>query len=219
MIEHHIEDDRHAAFVALVDEGLVHLLCAVSFIRREIVVGRITPIVVAVKLTYRHQLNGIHTQVLDIIQTLHQSFERTAFCIIVNPQLIDNQVVLVRTLKIERGIRPLESRFAGLDNRHITVCSGGIIQQIRVDFLRLILVIWVQHFLRVQIGNLFLHTIGTLHGVLEAILLTGLQARQGNPEIVSVLVQLIISAEFPVGHVAEQEHPFCRCRLAGGIGT
>ena len=147
MIEHHVEDDRHATLVTLVNEGLVHLLRAVSLVRREIVVGRIAPVIVAVKLTYRHQFDGIHTQVLDIIQTLHQSLKRTAFGIIVNPQLIDNQVVLVRTLEMERGVRPLESRFAGLDNRHITVCSGRIIQQVRIDILRLILVIGVQHFL------------------------------------------------------------------------
>ena len=90
MVEYHIKNYRYTAFVALIDELLVHRLGAVSSVRREIVVRRIAPVIVTVKLTDRHQLNGVHSEVLDIIQTLHQSLQRTAFGIVVDPQLIDD---------------------------------------------------------------------------------------------------------------------------------
>ena len=60
MVEHHIENNRYTAFVALVDELLIHRLGAVRSVRREIVVRRIAPVIVTVKLTDRHQLDGIH---------------------------------------------------------------------------------------------------------------------------------------------------------------
>ena len=221
MVEHHIKNNGNTALVALVDELLVHRLRAVGPIRRKIVVRRIAPVIVSVKLTYRHQLYRIHTQILDIIQTLHQTFERTAFGIVVYPQLVNHQVVLVWTLEVQCRIGPLELRLTGLNHRHIAVCAftRRVIQQVRIHFLRFILIIRVQHFLRIQIGDLLLHAIRTLYGILEAIFLARLQPRKRNPEIVTVLIQLIIRTEFPIRHVAQQEHALGRLRLTGRIGT
>ena len=219
MVEHHIQDHRYSAFVALVDELLVHRLRTVGLIRREIVIRRIPPVVVTIELADRHQLDRVHTQVLDVIQTFHQAFQRTTFGIVVDPQLINDQVVLVRALEVQRCIRPLESRFTGLNHRHIAVCAGGITQQIRIYALRFILIVRMQHFLRIQIRDLFLHAIRTLNCVLETVLLSGSQARQRDPEIVTVLVQLIVRTKFPIGHITNQEHTFGRLRFAGSIGT
>ena len=190
MVEHHIDNHRHAAFVALVDELLVHRLRAVCFIRRKIMVRRIAPVIVSVELANRHQLDSVHSKVLDIIQTLHQTFQRTVGSVVIYPQLIDYQVVLVRAFEMKCGIGPLVLRFAGLDDGHVSVrtFSCRIIQQIRIHFLRLILVIGVQHFLRIQIRDLLLQTVRPLHSILETIFLTRLQTGQCDPEIVTILV-------------------------------
>ena len=219
MVEHHVNDNGHTAFVALIDERLVHFLRTVRLIRRKIVVGRITPVVVAVKLTNRHQFYRIDTQVLDVIQTFHQAFEGTPFGIVVDPQLINDQVVFIRTLEVQRCVGPLESRFSRLNDRHVSVRAGRIIEQIRIHFLRFVLIIGMQHFLRIQIRDLFLHTIRTLHRILKAVLLTRCQPRQCDPEIIPVLIKLVVRTEFPIGHISNQEHPFRRLRFAGSVGT
>ena len=219
MVEHHVDDNGHTAFVALINERLVHFLRTVRLIRRKIVVGRITPVVVSVKLTNRHQFYRIDTQVLDIIQTFHQAFEGTPFGIVVDPQLINDQVVFIRTLEVQRSVRPFESRFTRLNHRHVSVRTGRIIQQIRIYFLRLVLVIGMQHFLRIQIRDLFLHAICTLHRILKAVLLTRCQPRQCDPEIIPVLIKLVVRTEFPIGHISNQEHPFRRLRFAGSVRT
>ena len=219
MVEHHIQNHGYTALVALVDKLLVHRLRTIRLVRREIVIRRVTPVVVAVKLTNRHQLHGVHTQVLDIIQPLHQALQRTAFCIVVYPQLINHQVVLVRTLEIESRLRPLVLRLSGLDNGHIAIRTRRIVQQVRIHFLRLILIVRMQHFLRIQIRDLLLHAIRTLHSILKTILLTGGQTRQRDPEIIAVLIELIVSAQLPIRHIAQQEHALGRLRLAGRIRT
>ena len=60
VVEHHIYNDGDAAFVAFVDEGFQVVLATVSAVGRKVVVGRVAPVVVAVKFANGHQLEGVH---------------------------------------------------------------------------------------------------------------------------------------------------------------
>ena len=43
--------------------------------------------------------------------------------------------------------------------------------------------------------------------------------KDGQPEIIAVLEQLVLGFEFPIRHIADQEDPLGGFGLAGGIGT
>ena len=60
VIEDHIDDYRHAATVKRVHELFEALRRTVGLIDSEIVVGRIAPVIVAVKLAQRHKFNRIN---------------------------------------------------------------------------------------------------------------------------------------------------------------
>ena len=60
VVEHHIYNDGDAAFVAFVDEGFQVVLATVSAVGRKVVVGRVAPVVVAVKFANGHQFEGVH---------------------------------------------------------------------------------------------------------------------------------------------------------------
>ena len=70
-----------------------------------------------------------------------------------------------------------------------------------------------------QIRDLFLHAIRTLYGILEAVFLTWYQVVKRDPEIVTVTLQLMCFVQFPLGHIAQEEHALSRFGLAGSIGT
>ena len=108
-----------------------------------------------------------------------------------------------------------------MNDSHITAVStsGGIINQGRVNLLRLPLVVGVDHFLRIDIADLFLHAVRTLNGILETVFLARLQTGQGDPEIIAVTLHLVRRIQFPVGHIAEEEDAFGRLTIARGVGA
>ena len=193
MVEHHIHDDSHTAFVALVDKLLDLRLRTVSTVRSEIVVRRIAPVVVSVELADRHELDSVDAQLLDIIQTLHKTFYIALSSIIIDPQFVNNKVVLVRTLEIDRCIRPVICRFLRLDNGHVATVGTNhrVLNQCRVCRTGFILVILVNHLGGKEIRDLLVHRVRTLYRVLETILLLRSQTGQRNPEVVSVTLELI----------------------------
>ena len=113
--------------------------------------------------------------------------------IIIHPQFVNNEVVLIRALEIERSIGPFESGLAGLDHRHISAVGSlqRVVDQRRICRLGLPFVVGMKHLLREEVGYLFLHAVGTLYGILEAVFLTGHKVIECDPEIVTVLVQLM----------------------------
>ena len=144
MVEHHVHDDGDTAFVALIDERLELLGRTVGLIHSEVVVRRIAPVVVAVKLAHWHQFQGIDAQVLDIIQAFHQAGKTAFGRIVKGPQLVDNQVVLVRALEVQGLLRPVESRLGCLQNRHIPSVRSAhrirwqLIAPYRCRFIRIV---------------------------------------------------------------------------------
>ena len=72
MVHGYVHDHRNAAVVAFVDEGFVHLLRAVVFVRGKEEGRIVPPAVVAFKFIKGHELNGIHVQTLQVIQGVGQ---------------------------------------------------------------------------------------------------------------------------------------------------
>ena len=221
MVEYHIDNDCDAAFVTFVDQGFQVFRLAIGLIDCKIECRVIAPTLVPLELRYRHQLDRIDTEVLKIIQTFLHALEGALGSIVVHPQLVDDQVVLFRAPEVQRSFRPLVLRFIGLDNRHITaVCTAfRIIDQRRVDLLGLPFIIRMQHFLRIQIADLLLHAVRTLHCILETILFARFQIGKCDPEIITVLFHLVCVVQFPIGHIADHEHVLSRLGLAACIGT
>ena len=77
----------------------------------------------------------------------------------------------------------------------------------------------MNHFLRIQIRDLFLHSVGTLHSILKAILLARRQTGEGDPEIITVLIELMRRIQFPIGHITDEEHALGGIGLAGCVGA
>ena len=103
VVEHHIHDDRDTAFVALINEPFEIIRLAVRSVQREIEHRVVAPALVSLKLRNRHQFDRIHTQVLNIIQPVNNTLEGAFGGVIIHPDLIDDQVLARRTLKIECG--------------------------------------------------------------------------------------------------------------------
>ena len=211
VVEYHIQNNGNTAFVALIDEGFELFGRAVSLIQREVVVGRVTPVVVAVKFVHRHQFNGIYAEVLEVIQSFHESGDTTFGSVVINPHLVDDEVVLVRTFEVLGIIRPVEGLFTGLDNGHITAVStfDRITDEVGIDCAGFVFVIGVNDFLGEEVRDLFLHAVGTNHYILEAVLFAFLEAGEFNPEVVAIAFELIVVAEFPVGHITQEEDVLC----------
>ena len=75
MVIHDINDDSDTPSVTLINEVLVHLACSVSLVKSEIMIWIVTPAEVAVKFLDRHELDGIHAESLDMIQSVHHTLE------------------------------------------------------------------------------------------------------------------------------------------------
>ena len=86
--------------MAFVDEGLVFLTCTVILVEGKPVVRVVSPAVVAVKFLYRHELDGIYAEVLDIVETLHSACDVLRSSEVTEKHLIDHEVVLVLHLEV-----------------------------------------------------------------------------------------------------------------------
>ena len=86
--------------MAFVDEGLIFLTCTVIFVEGKPMVRVVSPAVVSVKFLYRHKLDGIHAEVLDIVETLHCTCDILRSREVAEKHLIDHEVVLVLHLEV-----------------------------------------------------------------------------------------------------------------------
>ena len=149
MIEHHIKNNSNTTLVTFIDESLHLFRCSICFVQRKIVVGRITPVLIAIKLLNWHQLYSIYTHILVIEHTISHTLNITCYSMVIHPCLINHQVILVWTFKIQCCIRPLELWLISLYHSHITISFSRIIHQIRINCFRFPLIIIMQHFLRI----------------------------------------------------------------------
>ena len=81
--------------MTLVDELLVFLACSVILIEGEPVVRVVSPAEVAVEFLYRHELHGVHTEVLDVVELRHGSFYVLRLGEVAEKHLVDHKVMLV----------------------------------------------------------------------------------------------------------------------------
>ena len=157
--------------MTFINKSLHLLWCSISFIQGKIVVWRIAPVLISIKLLNWHQLNSINTHILIIEHTIRHTLNIACYCMIVHPCLINHQVILIWTFEIQCCIRPLELWFICLDYSHISITFSRIIHQIWIYGFRFPLIIIMQHFLRIKIRNFLHDAICTHYHILESILL------------------------------------------------
>ena len=121
MIEDHIHDDSHTSLVTLINESTEIILTTISFVHCEIMIRRITPVIITIKLADRHQFNGIDAKILYVIKAIDQSAETTFRCIVIYPKFVNDKIVFVRALEIKCGIAPLVLWLLSLHHCHITI--------------------------------------------------------------------------------------------------
>ena len=100
MVIHDINDDSDTPSVTLINEVLVHLACSVSLVKSEIVIWIVTPAEVAVKFLDRHELDGIHAEILYMIQSVHHTLEILCSREISDKKLIYHQIVIILDLEV-----------------------------------------------------------------------------------------------------------------------
>ena len=120
MVVYDIHNDSDSACVALVDELLVLLACAVLLVEGEPVVRVISPAEVTVKLLDRHQLHSGHSEIGDIVQLRHRSSDILCLREIAEMHLIYHKVILVSHLEIL--MLPRIFRIVDLESRDILSC-------------------------------------------------------------------------------------------------
>ena len=64
MIQNDIEQNGYATVVALIDERFEHFRSAVSFVQSQEESRIVSPAIIAVKLVYGHEFNGIDAQAI-----------------------------------------------------------------------------------------------------------------------------------------------------------
>ena len=119
---------------------------------------------------YGHQLNSIDAKLLEVTESLHQSGERALVCIVVGPELVDDEVVLVGANEVGGSLVPGVGCLCCLQDADIrAISTGGIGLEAGVHGLGFVLIIGVQVFGSKTIGEAFLHTIGTHNDILIGI--------------------------------------------------
>ena len=208
MVEHHIENDRYTALVTRIDKRFELIGRTVCFVQSKIEGRVVAPTHIAFKFRNRHQFDSIDTEVLEIIQAVEQGGIVAFGGEIVYPELVYDQVFPIRTLEMEGCITPLERRLLRLNNGYVSAVSatGRITDEGRVHRFRFPLVVGMQHFLRIDVANLFLDSVCALYSILETVFFARSEARECNPEIVAIALELVVIAQFPIGHIAQQEH-------------
>ena len=111
LVEHHVENHCDSLLVTEVDELLIVLRRAVSFVRREIEIRVVAPGVVAVELIDRKKLHGVDSESLQIGNLLDGGADRAVAARlslgageVAEKHLVDYQVGLGRSLEV--GCRP-----------------------------------------------------------------------------------------------------------------
>ena len=99
MIIHDVENDSYAVLVACVDESLIVLALSICLVHSKICMCTISPAVVSVELLDRHELDGIHSEGLEVIKLTESGLDASlSICIVgkvTDKKLIDDKVVLI----------------------------------------------------------------------------------------------------------------------------
>ena len=182
VVQHHVEHHGNAAAVGFVDELLQRQLRAVVLIGREVEIGAVAPVVVAVELVDGHQFDGVDAQALDVVERVAQGLIVVAGQEVAQVQLVNHEVGAAGAL--EAGGRPHVGRLVGLQHRHDARGFAHRVRlQVRVGYGRNVLVVvGVQNFLAVGVG----HAQGTVYEVLVSVFAARRQAVDLHPPAVAV---------------------------------
>ena len=136
---------------------------------------------------------------------------------IIYPKLVDNEVILVRTLEVKSCLRPIIRRLTRLNNSHITITLFRIVAHVPFDPF----VVAMKHFLRVEVRDAHDLAIRTYNNILHSILLTRVKSSEFNPEVCTIvsLLELVVVGDSPVVEITYHEDVFRRSRFASCICT
>ena len=165
VVEHHIQNHRNAPCMAGIHKFFEFFGGAVIFVQGHVVRGVVAPGNVAFKLVDRHQLDGIDTQTLEIIQGIDQTLVIMAGGKVAQEQLVDHQFFPLGALEIVNF--PGISRFAGLHHRNNTRgFPGRVCRQIREGLCAdETVIVWVEHQRTIRVAD----AAGTVYHVLKAV--------------------------------------------------
>ena len=189
VVEDDIKNHGDTALVALVDERLVHCARAVVFVGGKIEVGIVAPRVVAVKLLDRHKLNGVHAKFREVVELFHCALKALLLGEVAQKQLIDDEVVLCRSLEV--GHLPLITVAIALEHgdrecAHLLGREGFKVGITGVSLVDPLVVPGVENELGARVGN---HDF-VIDDEIVAILLVHveLSGRQSEPEVFVALI-------------------------------
>ena len=104
MVKYHINNHCNSTFVAFVNQSFKRFRCAVCFVECEVVGRVVAPRNVAFEFADRHKFDCVYTEIFDIIQAFCNCVKRAEWREVVSPNFINNQVVFIRTFKVECSI-------------------------------------------------------------------------------------------------------------------
>ena len=130
VVQHDVEDHRHAVFVAFIHQRLQLLAVAVVFVQRHVVGAVVTPAGIAFKLAERHEFDGVDAQAAQIGEGVADGIEMMAAHEIADMQFVDVQ--LRRIAQAEAVVLPVVNGMPGPQHRNQSVrFTGWISRQIR----------------------------------------------------------------------------------------
>ena len=154
VVPDNIKNHSDFAFVAFVDELLQFRFCAVCLVGRPVEGGVVAPAVVAIEFVDRHQLQGIDSQSLEVVQGVENGLVIPLFGEVSHQQFIDDQVFVFRAL--EGLICPAKFRSPRRQNPHRRIGGQHVGKFWHVGERRLrnpLVPIRIEHQFRVGIGD------------------------------------------------------------------
>ncbi len=116
MIEYHVEYHRNSFLMARVHELFQLFGRTIVFVDGKKERRVVAPTVIAFKFIYRHELNGIHTQSFDVIETVNDPLKSSLFGKIAHMQFVYHHAV---ERWPEEGLHfPGIGLFCGFEHRH-----------------------------------------------------------------------------------------------------
>ncbi len=204
VVEHHVEDDGDAAFVAFVDQQFQRLRCSVIFVQRFVKIRIVAPAVIAFEFVHGHQFDGRDAEAFDVIERIEQVGVVVRVEKVAEQQFVDDEIGFFRTL-VARCL-PVEGLLRGFQHRH-DACGlarrvGGKVgvRRGRDEWV----VAGVEHQRAQGVGDAH----GAVDKVLKAVGLPRRQARHVEPPrgVVRTSFHLVTAVREPVVEIAHDVH-------------
>ena len=143
MVEDHIEYDCDASFMTFVDELFVHSFRPIGSVWCEVVVGRVSPVVVAVEFADRHEFDSVDAELLEVVESEDESWYGSFGGVVIDPEFVDDEVIFVGSLEVKSFVGPLELWFIGLQDRYISVALLWVVDEFGVNGFGFVFIVGV----------------------------------------------------------------------------